>query len=1196
VTGNTWKFWIDRGGTFTDVIGCAPNGLLHTLKLLSENAAQYPDAAAEGIRRMLADSDSGRAISEIRMGTTVATNALLERKGAVTALLTTRGFGDAMLIGEQNRPEIFDLHIRKPAPLFAEVAEANERILADGEVREELDTASVENVFRQWRDAGIQSVAICFVHAWRNPVHEKMAAELAHAAGFTEITVSHETSPLRKLISRTSTTVADAYLSPVLMHYVRGFQEALAAHDIACPRILFMQSNGGLVVAEKFRGKDSVLSGPAGGVVGMGATAASAGLSHLIGFDMGGTSTDVSLFAGEPEVADETTIEGIQLRSPMIRIHTVAAGGGSILQYADGRLQAGPQSAGANPGPMSYGRGGPLTVTDANILLGRIQPAWFPNLFGPNADQPLDTETVQSAFDELTAQLNGDGFNYTAEQTAAGFLAVAVDNMANAIRQISVQRGLDPADYTLCCFGGAGGQHACQVADSLGILRILIDPLAPMLSAWGMGAATFRSYRQQTVNRLLDQAALDATESLCEKLETECRQSLEEQGTSKTICRWWLQLRAAGSDTSLAVPASTLENMRQHFLDIHMQRFGFRPPGDELEIEAVRVEAESTTTAAPARSQPGETAERTAATARIYTDDAWHEVPLCERNNLISGEILQGPALIIEANSTTYVAPGWQALLNDAGQLLLECETRAVKHTDSADVDPVQLEIFNNHFMHVAEQMGVVLRNTARSVNIKERLDFSCALFTADGELIANAPHVPVHLGSMDDSVKALLAEHRNDLLAGDCFLANAPYNGGTHLPDITVISPVSDNDELLFIVAARAHHADIGGITPGSMPPHSRHVDEEGIVFDNFRIVRGGEILENDLRSALRDGENPARNPEQNVADIKAQIAANERGRVLLLDMLAQHGRATVTAYTHHVQDNAEESVRNAIGRLRPGSFVYPFDNGQEIHVEVRIDNDAREACIDFTGTSAAADNNFNAPSSVCQAAVLYVFRTLVDHPIPLNAGCRKPLRLVIPDDCMLKPRYPAAVVGGNVETSQCVTDALYGALGVIAASQGTMNNLSFGNNDLQYYETICGGAGAGPGFAGADAVQTHMTNSRMTDVEILETRFPVIVRQFAVRPESGGTGSFRGGNGVIRELEFRANMSAAILSNHRVVAPFGLEGGMQAATGENIIVRSNGKIEAQGSIMIEEMYPGDVLIIKTPGGGGYGAPPATT
>jgi len=1204
-----WQFWIDRGGTFTDVIGRAPDGSLHPLKLLSDNPEHYSDAAAEGIRIVLAaaaDESTTTSVDEIRMGTTVATNALLERKGARTGLLITRGFGDALQIGSQQRPEIFDLHIRLPEPLYSAVIEVDERIDADGAVLEPLAEQALHQQLLDWQNTGIESVAVCLMHAWANPVHEQRVAGLVRQAGFEQLSVSHEVSPLMNLVGRGTTTVADAYLSPVLFFYVDRFRQTLRNYGIDCPRILFMQSNGGLVSADLFRGKDAVLSGPAGGVIGMAASAAQAGLEQLIGFDMGGTSTDVSVYAGHPEVVEYTDVAGTVLRTPMIRMHTIAAGGGSQLKFTRNRFQVGPESAGANPGPMAYGHGGPLTITDANLLLGRIQADYFPATFGPNADRPLDTAAVRTAFDQLAAEVTrSSGRTFTPEQTAEGFLQIAVDNMAHAIRHVSVQRGMNPADFSLCCFGGAGGQHACQVADNLGITRILLDPMAGVLSAWGIGAAPLRSYRQAAINRVLDSEALATVANREAELATLCREQLRQQGVSgaELESQTWLEIKIEGSDTLITLPCDDIETLRRDFAAEHHTRFGFTPDNATLIIDSMRVELQDkpqTTTLAAAAL--GGTPE-SAAQVEMHQQNTWGAVPLYRREQLPAGCTLRGPAIISEATGTTVLEHDWLLEVNASGQLLLSRDNPASRdsHADTTR-DPVMLEIFSNHFMQIAEEMGTVLQQTARSVNIRERLDFSCALFSPEGELIANAPHIPVHLGSMDDSVRKLLHTRREELPSGDQYLCNAPYNGGTHLPDLTVIAPVNDaQGRLLFLVASRAHHADVGGISPGSMPPLSRHIEEEGVVFDYLRLTEQGRFCEQSMREALTQAKFPARNPEQNIADCKAQIAANERGRRLLQEMIDHHGVATVHAYVGHSLDNAEESVRDVIGELctsrpsDPGSFEYPFDNGQCIRVSVTLDPATREAEIDFSGTSPVADNNLNAPAAVCHAAVMYVFRTLVSASIPLNAGCRRPLHLKIPANSMLNPHYPAAVVGGNVETSQCVTDALYGALGVLAASQGTMNNLSFGNDSLQYYETICGGAGAGDGFAGADAVQTHMTNSRMTDAEVLETRYPVLVREFSIRRGSGGAGRYRGGNGSVRKLEFRAPLHTAILSNHRLVAPFGLAGGQAASVGENQLVRADGGIEELGSIVTVSAQPGDILVIRTPGGGGFGPPPCT-
>ncbi len=1198
-----WQIWIDRGGTFTDIVGADPRGKICTLKLLSENPSQYADAAAEGIRQMLNDN-GGRSVSEIRMGTTVATNALLERKGARTGLIMSRGFGDALLIGNQDRPQLFDLHIRKPAPLFAAVLEADERLDAAGNVLEALNTERLKPALDLWRQQGIESVAICLLHAWLNPVHEQKLAELVREHGFSNVHPSHEVSPLMKLIGRAGTAVADAYLSPVLLHYVGAFQQELRGAGIECERILFMQSHGGLVSAAAFRGKDAVLSGPAGGVVGMQAAGLNAGLNQLIGFDMGGTSTDVSVCNGEPEIVNNTEISGVQLRTPMIRIHTIAAGGGSILSFDQGRFQAGPKSAGADPGPMSYGRGGPLTLTDANLLLSRIQAKYFPRVFGADGQQPLNRKTVRQAFIKLAQRISeSSNRDYSAEQTAEGFLQVAIDNMANALRHISVSRGLNPADYTLCCFGGAGAQHACRVADELGIQRILLDPQASVLSAWGMGTAAVRTYRQRSINQVLSEESSRELQTLCTELSASCAAELADQGVNSQALqyRYIVNLKAVGTDTALPVALTDNADMSRQFSKAFVNRFGFAPDTASLQIDSVRTEAQSCTDNEHSKAQTNSTptdgkAPRPVANTDIWIDNSWQKVPVYQREELEPGYKLQGPALVTETNSTTVLESGWSAEVNSALQMVL---TRSSLWSDTKKIstlaNPVLLEIINNRFVSVANEMGTVLRKTARSVNIKERLDFSCALFTADGDLIANAPHVPVHLGSMDDSVKSALRDHSDALARGDVILTNAPYNGGTHLPDVTAISAVvinKDTGPIEYIVASRAHHADIGGISPGSMPPFSTHIEEEGVLIDHFAVVRDGQFCEKELRNLLSDAKWPARNPDQNMADFRAQVAANERGRKLLQEMIGHYGADIVHAYAGHVQDNAEQAVRAAITKLHPGEFSYPLDNGQQICVRIDINHQERSATIDFTGTSQAADNNFNAPKAVCQAAVLYVFRTLVNQDIPLNAGCRRPLQLIIPEGCMLNPQHPAAVVGGNVETSQCITDAIYGALGVLAASQGTMNNLSFGNSTHQYYETIGGGAGAGADFHGADAVQTHMTNTRITDAEVLESRHPVLLREFSIRKNSGGRGKYCGGNGVIRELEFRQSMSAAILSNHREVAPFGLNDGEPGQTGQNRIKRHDGTEEVHGGALSTDMETGDVLIIMTPGGGGFGTP----
>ena len=1212
MNNSRWQFWIDRGGTFTDVVARRPDGRLVTHKLLSENPGRYRDAALQGIHDVMGlKSDTPippDAVDSVRMGTTVATNALLERKGERTVLVITRGFGDALRIGYQNRPKIFARQIALPELLYEKVIEVEERYSAEGEELIPVDDASVRAKLQAAFAAGIRSVAIVFMHAYRYPEHEKRVARLAREIGFTQISVSHEVSPLMKLVGRGDTTVVDSYLSPILQRYVERVSTELKGIPL-----LFMQSNGGLVDSRYFRGKDSILSGPAGGVVGAVQVSQAAGFDRIIGFDMGGTSTDVSHYDGEYERTFDSEVAGVRMRAPMLYIHTVAAGGGSILRFDGARFRVGPDSAGANPGPACYRRGGPLTVTDANLMVGKLVPAHFPRVFGPEANLPLNANVVREKFARLAADINAaTGDRRTPEQAAHGFLEIAVDNMANAIRKISVQRGYDVSNYTLCCFGGAAGQHACLVADALGITRVFIHPHAGVLSAYGMGLADRRVMREQAVEAPLDEALMPELQRLAGKLEAAGRDDLTSQGVAveNIRARHTLHVRYAGTDTPLLVPLGARAAVISGFEAVHRRRFGFIALEKTLIVEAVSVEVigasqavdpthNAPTSAIPRRGQGGPTPIDNIS---IFTTNAGHngegtfDAPVFIRDQLPPGARVQGPAIIIEANSTIVVEPGWQAELNAGNLILTRATPMARTAAVGAEVDPVKLEIFNNLFMSIAEQMGSTLEKTSHSVNIKERLDFSCALFDRDGGLVANAPHIPVHLGSMGESVQSIIRRRGASMKPGDAYVLNAPYNGGTHLPDITVITPVfADNgNEVLFYVASRGHHADIGGITPGSMPPASRTIDEEGILIDNFQLVERGRFHEEALRALLTAGDHPARNPAQNIADLKAQIAANERGVQELHKMVSHFGLETVAAYMRHVQDNAEESVRRVIDLLRDGSFRCDMDDGSVIRVAITADKQARTARIDFSGTSPQHPGNFNAPLSITKAAVLYVFRTLVDDDIPLNAGCLKPLEIIIPEGCLLNPKPPAAVVAGNVETSQCIVDALYGALGVMAAAQGTMNNFTFGDARRQYYETICGGAGAGPDFPGTSAVHTHMTNSRMTDPEVLEWRFPVLVETFTIRYGSGGVGRYRGGDGVIRRIRFREPMKAAILSSRRVVAPFGLNGGQPGDVGRNCVQRADGKvIELKGCAEID-MNAGDVFVIETPGGGGFGAPRA--
>ncbi|RZT10567.1 5-oxoprolinase (ATP-hydrolysing) [Duganella sp. CF402] len=1194
-----WQFWIDRGGTFTDIVARAPDGRLRTLKLLSENPEHYADAAIAGIRQLMGVAKGKpipvAQIGAVKMGTTVATNALLERKGEPTALAITRGFRDALRIAYQNRPRLFDRHIVLPELLYSHVIEIDERVGAHGDTISPLDLTAARAGLAQAYDMGLRSLAVVFMHGYRYHAHETKVADLAREMGFTQVSVSHEISPMMKLVARGDTTVVDAYLSPILRRYVDQ-----VAQELPGVNLQFMQSNGGLTDARAFQGKDSILSGPAGGIVGMVRASKLAGFDKVIGFDMGGTSTDVSHYSGEFERVFETQVAGVRMRAPMMSIHTVAAGGGSILHFDGSRYRVGPDSAGANPGPASYRRGGPLAVTDCNVMLGKIQPAHFPQLFGADGKQPLDAAAVRQRFADMAAGIAAATGEETApEQVAEGFLDIAVGNMANAIKQISVQRGHDVTEYTLTSFGGAGGQHACLVADALGMKTVFVHSLAGVMSAYGMGLADQTAMREAAVElRLSEDAHADLAARL-HALGRQARADLHHQQVEderiSLISR--VHLRYEGTDTALIVLFDTVESMQQQFEAAYRKRYSFLMPARALIVEAVSVEAVGKS---DAPSEAVEPAPRRVsglmphAVVPMYTGGQWRQTNLYQRSATRIGDIVKGPAIIAEANATTIVETGWQAEVTLHDHLVLRRvaalpERRAIGTT----ADPVMLEIFNNLFMSIAEQMGLRLQNTAYSVNIKERLDFSCAIFDADGNLIANAPHMPVHLGSMGESIKTVMRENAGRMRAGDVFMLNDPYNGGTHLPDVTVITPVFDETgaRILFYVGSRGHHADIGGTTPGSMPPDSRVIEEEGVLINNFKLVDGGRMLEDETRALLAGAQYPARNPDQNLADLRAQIAANQKGVEELHRMVAHFGLDVVQAYMDHVQDNAEEAVRRVISALKDGAFTLPLDNGAQIQVAVRVDQASRSAEIDFTGTSAQLDNNFNAPSAVCMAAVLYVFRTLVNDEIPLNAGCLKPLKVLIPQGSMLNPRYPASVVSGNVETSTCITNALYGALGVMAAAQGTMNNFTFGNAKYQYYETISGGSGAGDGFDGTSVVQTNMTNSRLTDPEILEFRFPVRLDSYEIRADSGGAGRWHGGNGGVRKVRFLESMTAAILSNNRIHAPFGMAGGEPGALGRNSVQRADGSIEMLGHIGKTDMQPGDVFIIETPGGGGYGS-----
>ena len=1255
-----WQFWIDRGGTFTDVVARRPDGALLTRKLLSENPEHYRDAAIQGIREIV-DVPAGTPIGgvdSVRMGTTVATNALLERKGDRTLLVVNRGFRDALRIGYQTRPRLFDLRISLPEMLYDRVAEVDGRVAANGEVLAPLDRAAAEAALRDAYADGIRSVAIVLMHGYRHPEHELELARLARAIGFAQVSTGCETSPLMKLVGRGDTTVADAYLSPLLRRYIDRVADELGDGV----RLMFMQSNGGLTDARLFQGKDAILSGPAGGIVGAAETAARAGYGRIISFDMGGTSTDVAHYDGTYERAFETEVAGVRMRAPMMMIHTVAAGGGSICSFDGARYRVGPESAGADPGPACYRRGGPLCVTDCNVLLGKLQPEFFPRVFGPNQDEALDCDVVVGKFAALADEIGArTGARPAPAEVAEGFLRIAVDNMANAIKSISVRRGYDVTGYTLNCFGGAGGQHACLVADALGITRVMVHPLAGVLSAYGMGLADVRALRDRAVEVRLDDDGADVLHAALDALGGEARAELTGQGIApeRVEVHRRAHVRYGGTDTADLVDAGSAPQMKARFEDAHRRRYGFVMPDKALVIEAASIEAVGTVEEmsnpfafAAGDGEPDSEPEPLANVA-VHLGGAEHDAPVFRREALAAGHAVNGPAVLLESTATTVVEPGWQARVATSGDLVMERVVALARESAvGTDCDPVMLEVFNNRFMSIAEQMGLTLENTAYSVNIKERLDFSCAIFDPEGMLVANAPHIPIHLGSMSESIRTVIRENTGTMKPGDVFCVNAPYNGGTHLPDVTAITPVFDKGSVgarpgataegtsgmavgsvsgansngapgvaadgypdagtgegsgaangeesdrgaggrvLFYVASRGHHADIGGTMPGSMPPDARTVEEEGILFDNFVLVDGGRFLESELRAHLGAGRWPARNPDQNVADLKAQIAAGAKGIQEVRRMIGDFGLDVVHAYMKHVQDNAEEQVRRVIDVMHDGEFELPMDDGSLIRVRITFDKGRREATVDFTGTSPQRPNNFNAPSSVARSAVLYVFRCLVEDDIPLNEGCLKPIRIVIPEDSMLAPKYPAAVAAGNVETSQAITDALFGALGVAAESQGTMNNILFGNDRHQYYETVCGGAGAGPGYHGTSAVHTHMTNTRLTDPEILEWRYPVVLESFGVNRGSGGAGRWRGGDGTLRRIRFLEAMELTVLSHHRIIAPYGLAGGEPGQCGRNWVERADGDVHEMGGQDHCPVGPGDVFVLQTPSGGGYGSP----
>ena len=1194
-----WQFWIDRGGTFTDIVAKKPDGKIIIDKLLSENSDAYKDAAVEGIRRILElkkdDKIPTDIISSVKMGTTVATNALLERKGDRTLLLITKGFGDLLRIGYQNRPLLFDLNIKLPELLYERVVEVSERLNEKGEVVTKLNEKEVRNSLIKAKSDGINSVAIAFMHSYINPDHENKIEQIAKEENFNQISVSHKVSPLIKLVGRGDTTVVDAYLSPILRRYVNQVSEELK--DTKSTQLMFMQSNGGLTDANLFQGKDALLSGPAGGVVSMTQTGKQAGFNKLIGFDMGGTSTDVCHFAGEFERSFETELAGVRIRAPMMQINTVAAGGGSILSYKDGRFQVGPESAGAIPGPASYGRGGPLTVTDCNVLLGKLNPDFFPKVFGKTGDQPLNFEIVKKKFLDLSDIISKEKNEPMMDifKMAEGFLKIAVENMANAIKKISIQKGYDVTNYMLNCFGGAGGQHACNVADSLGISNVMIHPYAGVLSAYGMGLAEIRSIREghfeKNITNILD------AENLIEILSSQAKKDLNDQDISDAsiILLKNAFLHYKGSHQNLEIKFDKPENMRKSFEQEHKKRFGFFVQDREIFIEMLTVEAVGKKTENYDFLNPNTSTTKANPITfkKMYVNGSEINTPIYKRDELIIGQNISGPAIIVEATGTNIIDDGWSGTLDKHYNLILSrVEEKKLQKGIGTSVDVVMLEVFNNLFMNIAEQMGATLANTAYSVNIKERLDFSCALFNNEGSLVANAPHVPVHLGSMSEAIKTVVRLNKDNIYPDDVFVLNAPFNGGTHLPDVTVITPVFDKNgkEIIFFVASRGHHADIGGKTPGSGPPDSKHIEEEGVLIDNFKLFDKGIFREQEMRKILSSGKYPCRNVEHNMADLAAQVAANKTGINEINSMIDQFGIETVHAYMNHVQDNAEESIRNAIVNLKQGEYEYELDNGEFIRVNVKIDKENREAIIDFTGTAPKNPFNYNAPMAVCYAVILYVFRTLVGNNIPLNEGCFKPIKIIIPNNSMINAKYPSAVIAGNTEVSQLTCNALFGALGVIAGSQATMNNFIWGNEKIQNYETICGGTGAGPNFHGTSAIQTHMTNTRSTDPEVLETRFPVRLEEFSIRKNSGGKGKFNGGDGVTRKLRFLEPMTVTTLCSHRKIKPFGLNGGGPGDCGKEWLEKADGSILSLSGNDSCQVKINDLFVMETPGGGAFG------
>ncbi|XP_054270976.1 5-oxoprolinase-like [Macrosteles quadrilineatus] len=1244
-----FKFAIDRGGTFTDIYAQCPNGKIRVMKLLSVDPDNYPDAPREGIRRILEEETGilmpssekidGSLIEWIRMGTTVATNALLERKGERMALLVTKGFKDVLFIGNQARPKIFDLEIVMPGVLYEEVIEVDCRVIPalddkcqlkhqyprvvgkTGEpflITKTLNENELLKQLAELRERGIKSLAVVLMHSYTCVEDELLVGKLADQSGFDHVSLSHQIMPMVRIVPRGFTACADAYLTPHIKKYVQGFASGFK-DELKGVNVLFMQSDGGLTPMDMFNGSRAVLSGPAGGVVGYAVT--TPGPDPVIGFDMGGTSTDVSRYAGTYEHVFESTTAGVTIQAPQLDVNTVAAGGGSCLFFRSGLFVVGPESAGAHPGPVCYCKGGPLTVTDANLVLGRLLPHYFPKIFGPEGKRPLDKDATVREFTKLTQEINKfletqkhSPELMTVEEVAMGFIRVANEAMCRPIRALTQAKGYDTQQHTLACFGGAGAQHACAVARALGMTRVAIHKYAGILSAFGMACADVVQEAQVPAAKTYQPDSFPYLDEQLTALAGQCASKLKAQGFSATqiVTEPYLHLRYAGTDCALMCgpaqdsdsPATKHGDFEKTFLDRYQSEFGFTIPDRTIVVDDIRVRGIGKSLTRPDYQieKAFEPPAVDTTTAVYFEGHGYTATPVYLMSGLRGGHQIAGPAVIMDQLSTILVEPDCSASVTDSGDLIIHIGSGQRKLIGT-DLDPIQLSIFSHRFMSIAEQMGRVLQRTSISTNIKERLDFSCALFGPDGGLVSNAPHIPVHLGAMQETVQYQMKVVGDNFKEGDVILSNHPKAGGSHLPDLTVITPVfyKTVDKPVFFVASRGHHADIGGITPGSMPPHSKSLQEEGATFKSFMLVKQGRFCEAEVTEALMapgkiPGSSGTRNLKDNLSDLKAQIAANQKGINLMRELIDFYGLEVVQAYMGHIQHNAELAVRDMlrdIARATPGHQLTAteyLDDGSPISLTVTLDEQSGSAVCDFSGTGPEVWGNCNAPRAITLSALIYCLRCMVGRDVPLNQGCLNPVKTVIPVGSLLDPSDNAGVVGGNVQTSQRIVDVVFKAFKTCAASQGCMNNVTFGQEGWGYYETVAGGAGAGPDWHGRSGVHTHMTNTRITDPEVLEVRYPVELQRFSLRPGSGGGGRYRGGDGVIRELRFRASMTLSILTERRVFSPYGLEGGMPGAKGLNLMIKSDGRVIYLGSKTAINVEPGDVFQLLTPGGGGWG------